>query len=1638
MPLAPVYTANRGYKLVRKALNASETWDWFAEYTSLWAQVDTDVQDLQDQIDTLSLSVTAENVTLQAKSGSTTQSVQDFINHNQGAGIISFGGVTDNLDGTVTVHESIFFASTASTRGSQKAYFTVSEKILTLTQGLTNFIVVDFAAALPFEFEIIFDPTNWQAREDRIIFELVFYEADGTVRLTGTEPGFVNFHSVYQERDYDFATGAGYFFAQRASGALLGDTGVRYVTLTSGSFWAALRRKQTPDFDTSGTDTMIRYYRDGGGGWTKQTGQTQLDNIYYDNGSGTLAAMNTGRFKCVNMYILFDGDGLIELEAQAQYTSLALAQEESRPTTVPDILNTFSIYLGRYIVQQGNDVVVVESSFLSDIAVGVVTAHTSLSNLNSDPHHQHYDSLAERLHPSNLKVENNEFGSDSIEIGFIEDPLLLTGETLVGYNPTTGYLTADSRYVYLIANSGEIIRLSRPDLTIIETSAAFASAGMLSVGGKLLLLSTDLIYEFNPEDLTDYASITATGINIAENLLYRETDGKLWTVDGANALQSAERLASTYSVTTGATLASMANLARHTCFSPDEATLFVFDSPATSGTAYVRAYNLSGTLLDTSAAITVTLGNLGTLYCDNEGLHLLVDGKHTLYDATDLTGILYSDTGVHGTGPGCVFDGVVYKTTLATNSTVLAYNLAGLSLKLPAHVDGSGVLSSNFIDEDGNIISHHDWSRIARQGFNKTLDNTEDITETATKVFVTPEAASFAEGARDGWSGFTRNDELDVAYDMVARTITVSVSSGTFDAYYDGVKVIDGATTWTSDAHTASPTGTLFLYYTTGGFTWSYTPWSFMDMMVAYVFVDSSNTPRFAQREVHGFMSWEAHREFHHTVGTYRRSGGDVAGYVLLSTTADDRRPTTSATVVYDEDIPSTVTAHTSKNNYARLYLSGPTGVADPDDSVADIVELSANQPYYNQWTGTLFQKTLMTNNSFMNVFQLAIPVTTDADSQLLRYIYVAGQTNGTISQARAEGVLDLNLGEIVLYYPEFVFIQKITIQYASGNWAWYETERLEGTRAQITSSPSGAWLSSVAHDDTLTGAGTAASPLALATDIPVGEGESYVYSDDAIAGSTDYAGVEFRDLTLLQTSPAATDPGGGFTEVNEKYVSISTNSNVLEIYDRKTLSLVNSVALGLGRNSFLPDGRIAVFTVGSIYVLNLPDLSTDFVKTSAYTGNVVSCISPQGTFFAYHDATGLLHEYETDGFTSTTLSLSGIESARGIAVDESLNKVFIIDDVSTPSYLGTLREFALDTGVAGSTYVLDTPNASNYYAQCYLSGGLLYVLHRNTGLTSTVSCTVFDPSDVSAAIFTGTANTQGIYSGVYDGIMYVRNSSAFIQAHQLPSLTQKMPYHLDCTQTPYSTIKSSEIDGIYSLTDFIRDHLDTLRLVDGQFGVTVASMETSLPGSPAANTMYLMSSVSTDYPNWLAYYDIVRGWLFYQPYNGATVFETERGIFHDYADSQWNPRVDTFIRGTVTIPASTSIGTWTSSRIQFNDGNPMMLNTDDMLMLECDYKLICRSDVNRSFLHRSNRIDIAPEYQLHSYADDVDHGEIIAATTASSYVNIEGETTPDKSGILFAEIVVELSVSPTFDIEIEYDIRLKGTLVLDAGTYDC
>ena len=94
-------------------------------------------------------------------------------------------------------------------------------------------------------------------------------------------------------------------------------------------------------------------------------------------------------------------------------------------------------------------------------------------------------------------------------------------------------------------------------------------------------------------------------------------------------------------------------------------------------------------------------------------------------------------------------------------------------------------------------------------------------------------------------------------------------------------------------------------------------------------------------------MQYQSHKEFHETVGTYRISGGDISGYVQASTTATNRRPDVSETVIQDEDLPDTLNELTTKS-----YTIGRNTTAFTFSLVQnDIVRLTGNQPFYNPFT---------------------------------------------------------------------------------------------------------------------------------------------------------------------------------------------------------------------------------------------------------------------------------------------------------------------------------------------------------------------------------------------------------------------------------------------------------------------------------------------------------------------------------------------------------------------------------------------------------------------------------------------------------------------------------------------------------------
>jgi hypothetical protein len=356
-------------------------------------------------------------------------------------------------------------------------------------------------------------------------------------------------------------------------------------------------------------------------------------------------------------------------------------------------------------------------------------------------------------------------------------------------------------------------------------------------------------------------------------------------------------------------------------------------------------------------------------------------------------------------------------------------------------------------------------------------------------------------------SGFVDPMGTTVTYSSTNRQITLTHSSGVVQFYYNG-ELISLTSPHVSIAH-ADVEGVYFYKYNGDQFTFDTTPWYFHCVQIAYLQYFSAF--KFALKETHGAnMDWSTHQHLHIDRGTLKTAGGDFSDFTLNSTTAANRRPNISNTTLLDEDLFVPVNLLTSKL-YTQRYLTG----ADSKvfiQGASDIVPLSGNTPYWNQFTGGTWQQTLMTNGQYQAIFVVAIPVSSDSESQNYRYVFVQGQQVDS-SLPIIESVIpaDVNLGDPAILATEYSFIGKIIIRFQGGNWTLIRVEKLSGSRAQQIASPQGNYLSTVSVDNTtITGDGTSLNPLTAPTLQQIRETEGIIQSD----GAGNVQALSIEDLT--------------------------------------------------------------------------------------------------------------------------------------------------------------------------------------------------------------------------------------------------------------------------------------------------------------------------------------------------------------------------------------------------------------------------------------------------------------------------------------------------------------------------------------------
>jgi hypothetical protein len=267
---------------------------------------------------------------------------------------------------------------------------------------------------------------------------------------------------------------------------------------------------------------------------------------------------------------------------------------------------------------------------------------------------------------------------------------------------------------------------------------------------------------------------------------------------------------------------------------------------------------------------------------------------------------------------------------------------------------------------------------------------------------------------------------LTVAFVEATRVVTVAPAVTSYDYIYLGTKVTVSTTKTVTLANTS---GLHFVYFSdaAGTLVTSMTPWSLATTVsVAAIYWDAVNAKGLVIEERHGVvMDWATHLRLHEVNGTQVVSGFALSGYTLATDTAAAVTPNVASGVLADEDLHTTVPALTAGTGvYKVWYRNGAAGDWTWTDS--DYPVLTGTLTRYNQNTGSAWQLTDVANNSFVNMYLVAVPNTGTQG-----FAWVMGQaSHASLGDAQAETVNNLAFGD--LPFTELAALYRLTFQVKS------------------------------------------------------------------------------------------------------------------------------------------------------------------------------------------------------------------------------------------------------------------------------------------------------------------------------------------------------------------------------------------------------------------------------------------------------------------------------------------------------------------------------------------------------------------------------------------------------------------------------
>ena len=288
---------------------------------------------LTGKFDLITSSLSSSSLTIPYITGATNTTFQSVYNNFLSTGVYSGFTITDNSDGTVAISTGNGMIRAADSIDSELLSVTIPAiSSLALTNNDTNYLYVEYNSGSP---QIVATTTLRTDLNTNIYLGLVYRE--GTVAHIYQPKRILvsNYPSLAEQRFQTLDS-----FAHE-SGAVMSEVSSLYLSITAGAFWEGVERFTTTAFDSSGSDRFTTYYRDGGSGWTATTGQAQIDNTYYDDGTGTLHALTSNKYS--TRWVYLEADGNVDVIYGTSHTTLVAAVDEGSPSSLPEKVSSHSL-----------------------------------------------------------------------------------------------------------------------------------------------------------------------------------------------------------------------------------------------------------------------------------------------------------------------------------------------------------------------------------------------------------------------------------------------------------------------------------------------------------------------------------------------------------------------------------------------------------------------------------------------------------------------------------------------------------------------------------------------------------------------------------------------------------------------------------------------------------------------------------------------------------------------------------------------------------------------------------------------------------------------------------------------------------------------------------------------------------------------------------------------------------------------------------------------------------------------------------------------------------------------------------------------------------------------------------------------